>query len=185
MKMRLFLLPFLAITMVGCASGPKYADVKGSIPALQPDQGRIYFYRPSAIGAAVQPNIRLNGDVVGEMKSHGFFFVDRSPGNYVVSAQTESEATLQLALQASQTQYVQGSITIGFFVGRPQLTLMDATNALIELQDLAYIGTVPLRAGSAEEPAPAAAAPPASQAGVPAQLKDLEGLLKESAPEKK
>jgi len=182
--MRILLL-LLAAVAFGCASGPKYAEIKGSIPALQPDLGRIYFYRPSAIGAAVQPNIRLNGDVVGEMKPHGFFFVDRSPGNYVVSAQTESEATLQLALQANRTQYVQGSITIGFFVGRPQLTLVDATNALIELQDLAYIGTVPLRAGSAEEPATAAGAPPAAQADAPVRLDDLKGLLQDSAQEKK
>ena len=176
MSVRLFLILITAV-ISGCASGPKYSEVKNSIPALDPEQGRIFFYRPSVIGAAIQPNILVNGSVVGEMVSKGFFYVDRSPGHYVVSASTESEATLQLMLQASQTQYVKGSISIGILVGRPNLTLVDQMNALSEMQDLGYSGSAPLYAGSGSgAPPPSAAAPPGS--GVSGtKLKDLEGLL--------
>jgi hypothetical protein len=104
--------------------------------------------------------------------------VDRSPGQYVVSASTESEATLQLMLQASQTQYVKGSISIGILVGRPNLTLVDQMNALIEMQDLGYSGSASLQAGSSSggAPPPSAAAPQGS-GGSDTKLKDLEGLL--------
>jgi hypothetical protein len=70
-------LPVLLIA--GCASGPKYTEVMSTIPSLTPPQGRIYFYRPSALGAAVQPDIKLNGQKVGTAKPHGFYFVDRGP----------------------------------------------------------------------------------------------------------
>lgn len=179
MRIRLFLL-LLAALVSGCASGPKYSEIKNSIPELNPEMGRIYFYRPSVVGAAVQPNILLNGTVVGEMVPNGFFYVDRTPGSYMATARTESEATLQLTLQPNQTQYVKGSISIGFFVGRPNLMLVDQMNALTELQDLAYIGTATLHAGSAgaaSTSAPASAAAPPGAGGSKTQLKDLEGLL--------
>ena len=180
MIMRIALL-LLAAALAGCASGPKYADVKGSIPELAADQGRIYFYRPSAMGAAIQPNILLNGTVVGEMVPQGFFFVDRAPGIYLATARTESEASVQIPLSANDTKYVRGSISLGIFVGRPNLDLVDKADALSELDYLGYTGNVTLRAG------PAGAAPAATAAGVPssaaategAQMKDLEGLLQE------
>ena len=180
--MRIALL-LLAAALAGCASGPKYSEIKGSIPELNPDQGRIYFYRPSAIGAAIQPNILLNGTVVGEMVPQGFFFVDRSPGKYLATARTESEASVQIPLAANETRYVRGSISLGIFVGRPNLNLVDAKDALIELVDLGYAGTAALRTGSAGA-APAAAGQVSASAPEPvtgsgAQMKDLEGLLKD------
>ena len=182
MQVRLWLL-LSAAAISGCASGPKYSDIKGSIPAVDPAAGRIYFYRSSAVGAAVQPDIRLNGEVVGEMKPLGFFYVDRSPGRYFVSAQTEAEATLHVNLEANQTQYVRGSITFGFFVGHPDFTLVDRANAVVELDSLSYTGTAPLVPGSAGTEPPAAsagsttaeAAPPAASGTT--SMKDLEGLL--------
>ena len=40
------------------------------------------------MGAAVQPDIKLNGEKVKTAKPHGFYFMDRDPGNYEVTAAT-------------------------------------------------------------------------------------------------
>src|ERR1700686_5101650 len=78
--------------LAACASGPKYSDVKSSIPPLSSDQGRVYFYRSnSMMGSAIQPSIMLNGEKVGDSKPGGFFYVDRPPGNYEVVCGTEVE----------------------------------------------------------------------------------------------
>lgn len=45
---------------IGCASGPKYAEMAQTIPELSSDRGRIYIYRNSILGAAIQPDVRLN-----------------------------------------------------------------------------------------------------------------------------
>jgi len=169
----------LAAALVGCASGPKYSTLKSSIPELSPEQGRIYVYRPSVLGAAFRPNVLLNGTVVGEMVSRGFFFVDRAPGSYLVSAKTETEATLQLALQANQTQYVKASVTFGIIAPRPAFELVDGTSALIELQDLAYTGSASLAADAANAPPTASAAAPSGIERRNVRLEDLEGLLEE------
>jgi hypothetical protein len=185
MRHRLWLVLCAALA-AGCASGPKFSEVRSTIPDLAPEHGRIFFYRPSAVGAAVQPNILLNGDVVGEMVPLGFFFVDRYPGNYVVSAATESEASVSLSLEPKQTQYVRGSLSIGFFVGRPVFTLVDQTSALAEMEELSYVGSTPLTGDPARAAAPPGAAPPppAPAKGSATTLKDLEGLMPGAAGSK-
>lgn len=176
------MLLLLAAALVGCtASGPKYSEVKDSIPALHPEQGRIVFYRNSAVGFAVKPDIQLNGSVVGEMMPMGFFYVDRAPGTHVATARTEVEASLQIPLAANETRYVRGSISLGILVGRPNFNLVEPRDAVLELMDLAYTGSSILRASTEGAPpahSPAAAARPTSAAtGGGAEMKDLEGLL--------
>ena len=80
MRRALFAAVPLMLLLAGCATGPKYTEVVSTLPSLTPSEGRIYFYRPSALGAAVQPEIKLNGQKVGTAKPHGFYFVDRAPG---------------------------------------------------------------------------------------------------------
>jgi hypothetical protein len=183
MRLRLFLL-LCAVVLAGCASGPKFSEIQSSLPALKPELGRIFFYRSSVLGAAIQPNILVNGDVVGEMVPMGFFFVDRSPGNYLVSAATEAEATLPLSLEPNQTQYVRGSISFGAFVGRPSFTLVDSMNALNEMQDLGYVGSTGLHVGAMRATAPPDAPVQALADDSSATLKDLEGLLTGKAVKK-
>lgn len=79
----------ITVLMAGCASGVKYSEMASTIPTIKQDQGRVYFFRSSSlIGAALQPDIKLNSEVVGQSKPGGFFFVDRPAGKYVVSTAT-------------------------------------------------------------------------------------------------
>jgi hypothetical protein len=41
------------IFAVGCASGPKFSDYRPTVSPPAEGNGRILFYRPSALGAAV------------------------------------------------------------------------------------------------------------------------------------
>ena len=123
----------------GCASGAKYGEVASTFPAVNPAQGRIYFYRPSAFGAAVQPDIRLNGEKVGTAKPHGFYFVDRAPGNYEVAAATETEKKLTFTLAPREERYVRLKIQMGLMVGRIVPELVDKAEAESDLKSLSYI----------------------------------------------
>lgn len=109
----------------GCATGKKFADAKATLPPLAPDQGRIYFYRVSALGAAVQPAVKLNGEKIGNAKPSGFFFVDRAPGDYQVETSTEVKRRLSLTLDKQQTRYVRLNMAMGFFVGHVYPELVD------------------------------------------------------------
>ncbi len=134
---------FLIIVLSGCASGVKHKDMAASIPTLQEDHGRIYFYRSaSMIGAAVQPSIKLNGAEVGESKPGGFFFVDAKAGNQEVMCSTEVDKKLTFTLEKGEVKYVRTSVGMGLLVYRVAPELVSKEEAQKELPDLSFTGTL-------------------------------------------
>ena len=132
----------VAVLLAGCAaSGAKYDQVASGMPSLKPGHGRVFFFRSSSMfGAAVQPDIKLNGEVVGTSKPGGFFYVDRPAGNYTASAATETEKVATFSLAAGETKYLRTSPSMGLVVGRIIVELESADKAKTELASLSYTG---------------------------------------------
>jgi hypothetical protein len=115
---RLLLALLAAALLAGCAtSGVTYTDLQAKLAPPAAGQGRIYIYRTMVMGAAVQPEVKLNDVVVGSAVPRGFIYLDRPAGNYTVSSATEVTRTLSLTLAPGQVRYVKLSIGMGFFVG--------------------------------------------------------------------
>ena len=136
------LVPVLIMTAVlgACASGQKFTTLQATFVPSKSEGGRIFFYRPSAFGAALRPVVLLNDERVGEAQSWGFFFIDRSPGNYVVVTSTEVTRKVSFTLEAGQTRYIRFSTSFGFFVGHVYGELVDDDVGLREIKDCVYIG---------------------------------------------
>jgi uncharacterized protein DUF2846 len=139
--------------------------------------GRIMFYRDSSIvGLAIQPDIRLNGEVVGSSTPGGFFFVDRKPDKYYVSVATETENSVEFDLKEGQTRYVRTYVSMGVLIGRAYPQLMDPDQAIVDIQDLSYTGDPALLAGQPGEPRPGGQAS-ADRGGGPVSIDELKDLL--------
>jgi len=182
--MRIFRLLVIAVAifLTGCvATGPRYAEVEASFPTLRPGDGRLVVYRSGGLGPVVQPDIKLNGEVVGKSQPDGFFFVDRAAGKYTVSARTEIETSLDVDLEDGRTTYVQTGITMGLFVGHPVFGLQSESMAVKHLPHLAYTGAIPLTPGApralAANDTTARSTNERSRAPGPVTLDDLNGLL--------
>lgn len=127
-----------ATLLAGCA-GPRYADVSARISALQPGEGRIYFYQPKTAngGKTQHPAILVDGTRVGKSKMGHFFFVDRSAGTLEVTTATdrkEQKAPITVPLAAGQTQYVRVDIEGGKQVLQLEGSAEAAQQALAELR---------------------------------------------------
>jgi len=125
---------------VSCATGTKFSDLQ---PKTQPggvEVGRIFFYRPSSLGAALRPSVKLNGESVGKAVSHGFFYVDRPPGAYEVVTETEVKRKVSFVLQKGQTRFIRFSASLGFFVGHVYGEVVDQELALGEIKNCKYTG---------------------------------------------
>ena len=174
------LLPLVLVAALllvgGCASGgPRHAEIRQTLAQPDPGMGRIYFYRDSTpVGAAIQPDIRLNAQVVGSSKPGGFFFVDRSPGKYLVSLTTEVERTLEFELASGESRYVRTYISMGILVGRPNAELIHPSQGEAALSNLIYIGNPSLLA---RNPGPSMQPVAAPRSGV--MMNELDGLLPE------
>ncbi len=129
---------FLILT--GCASGPKFAEFQSELAPVTENNGRIYVYRNSAFGAAIQPAVRLNDEVVGKAKPKGFFVIDRPAGNYVISASTEAKRSLSLALANGEEKYVRLEIKIGLLAGHIKPVLVEPDIGKEEIKKTKYIG---------------------------------------------
>jgi hypothetical protein len=130
-----------ALLAAGCASGPQYKDVASSIPTLASDHGRVYFFREDTFaGAMIQPEIKLNDQVVGRSVPGGFFYVDETPGAYTVATSTEVTKTISFTLHAGETKYVRTSISMGLLVGHITPSLDDPETGPKEIESLKYTG---------------------------------------------
>ena len=139
----LFAITCATIMCTGCASGPKYASVVDSLPALEEagEQGRIFIYRDGSIfGVAVQASVLLNEVAVGKSRAGSFFFVDVDQGNCEVSCETESESSITFDIAAGETKYVRTRVELGVLVGRIVPYLETEEVAMKTLPSTSYIG---------------------------------------------
>jgi hypothetical protein len=172
----------MAVIVAGCATGgQKFKEMSSEMAAPPAGMGRIYFYRTSVIGAAVQPEVKLNGEVVGKAVPQGFFYADRPPGDYTVTTATEVEKKLTFTLDAGQVRYVRLAISMGVFVGHVYGELVDEPVAVKEMESTSYTGSVAAKSTltsssktlegeeirSAFEATPSTAAAPRSNVGAP------------------
>jgi hypothetical protein len=127
--------------LAACASGPKYNEVSAKLTPPNAGTERIWFYRTAVLGAAVQPEVKLNGQVVGKAVPSGFFYEDVAPGDYTVTTATELEKKLTFTLEKGQPRYVRLDISMGLFVGHVYGVLVDEPKAKEELASTSYVGT--------------------------------------------
>ena len=136
----LLTLALASVIMTGCASGPTYESYKANIPSVNPEKGRIYFYRTAVLGAAVQPAVRVNGTEVGKSTPQGFFYYDCDPGEYVVETSTEVTRRLTMLVAKGQERYVRLNISMGFMVGHVYPELVEDAVGAREIQGCKYTG---------------------------------------------
>lgn len=130
----------LLLVLAACAGGPQFDQVQSGFPPLAPGMGRIYIYRTTVMGAAIQPSVKLDGETVGDAAPNGFFYVDRPAGTHQISTSTEVTRVLSLTLESGQVRYVRLGISFGFLVGHVYPELVDDSEGMKEIKDLHYTG---------------------------------------------
>ena len=132
-----FLFSFL---LAGCASGPQFKEVVNTFPAVPAESGRIYIYRPSAFGAAIQPKIRVNDEVVGTAQARGFTYVDRPAGEYEIATSTEAKRKLKLTLEPGDEKYVRLEVKMGLLVAQIKPVQVESDVGQSQLEKTKFMG---------------------------------------------
>ncbi len=95
-------------------------------PVAPPPAGKaqVVFYRPSNFaGMALTFTVHEGYKGLGRLPNGNYFVWVAEPGQHTYSVQSEATDTLTLEVEAGETYYVQQTIGMGFFMGRPHLTL--------------------------------------------------------------
>jgi len=102
----LLLVGGLALLSAGCASGPRYTNYRAAVAPPPDGYGRIWIYRPAVHGAETQPEVKVDGQVVGRAVPRGVFHVDTPAGVHQVSASTEWKHTAIVNVPPNADTYV-------------------------------------------------------------------------------
>lgn len=124
-----------------CAEGPTFGDMNPNLVSDQPENGRIFFYRPSSFETTIQPEVMLNKERVGVARPWGFFYVDRPPGDYkvTITSEVEFERVASFSLEKGQTRFIRFSSDSGFIEGQVFGELVEESVGLEEIKDCIYI----------------------------------------------
>jgi hypothetical protein len=132
----------LILVLAGCGShSARMDEVQPTLPALDPDSGRIFFYRVHRMEdpGRLHPPIILHGEYVGQFKPGAFFFLDVAPGDKEVAVGSNVEPQLRFTLQRGETRYVRG-LENRWKSPRFEAGLVDNTIAEREVRETVYGG---------------------------------------------
>jgi hypothetical protein len=108
-----------AVFAAGCAagggSGADGGDAAGP-PSLAAGDARICFYRETWHALSVQPDVTVNGQIVGRALPNAWFCVDRKPGTYDISTVSEPDRKFSAALKAGETRWASLEFTVTWFL---------------------------------------------------------------------
>lgn len=107
-----------AATTVAPATGPGIEASK--------DMGTVVFFRESNFaGAAVSFKVREGATELGKLSNGSYFVAKLPPGVHEFTVHSEAKDVLNLEVEAGEIYYLQGSISMGLLVGRPNLAPSD------------------------------------------------------------
>ena len=108
------------------APAPAPAAGDSLIGAPSEGMGQIVFFREKKFaGAAVKYKVREGETELGKLSSGTYFVASVAPGTHQYTVHSEAKDVLTLEVEAGETYYVLGSITMGFMAGRPNLSPSD------------------------------------------------------------
>ncbi|MCD9088063.1 DUF2846 domain-containing protein [Stenotrophomonas sp. SY1] len=102
------------------------AAAPGMIGPAPADKAQIVFFRPSKFtGGAIGFKVREGEQELGKLRSGNYFIHLAEPGTHEYTVHSEAKDVLSLEVEEGETYYVQGTITMGVFAGRPNLSPSD------------------------------------------------------------
>lgn len=101
-------------------------EVVSSIAPPPADKGQIVFFRDKKfVGGGVNYKVREGDSELGKLSNGSFFVHVTEPGAHEYTVHSEAKDILNLEVEAGETYYVIGGVTMGILAGRPNLSPSD------------------------------------------------------------
>ncbi len=98
----------------------------GAIGTPPEGKGLVVFFREKKFaGSAIRYKVREGTTELGTLISGGYFVHVADPGAHAYTVHSEAKDVLNLEVEAGETYFVIGGVTMGFMAGRPNLSPSD------------------------------------------------------------
>ncbi len=115
------------------AATPEAAPVPTEAPAAEalpngiaspPEgKGQVVFFRESKfVGGAISYKVREGDTELGKLSNGSYFVYVAEPGAHAYTVHSEAKDVLNLEVEAGETYFVSGGVSMGVFAGRPNLS---------------------------------------------------------------
>lgn len=102
------------------------AATHGTVGPAPADKAQIVFFRPSKmLGGAIGFKVREGEQELGKLRSGNYFIYLAEPGTHEYTVHSEAKDVLTMEVEAGETYFVQGTISMGVLAGRPNLSPSD------------------------------------------------------------
>jgi hypothetical protein len=108
------------------AEVPAAEALPSGISAPPEGMGQIVFFRESKfVGGAIGYKVREGETELGKLSNGSYFVHVTTPGPHAYVVHSEAKDVLNLEVEAGETYYVVGGVSMGVFAGRPNLSPSD------------------------------------------------------------
>ena len=102
------------------------AATNGKIAPPPAGKGQIVFFREKKFaGSAIRYKVREGEAELGKLSSGTYFVHATDPGAHEYTVHSEAKDILNMEVEAGETYYVIGGVTMGLFAGHPNLSPSD------------------------------------------------------------
>ncbi|MDR0700120.1 MAG: DUF2846 domain-containing protein [Tannerella sp.] len=133
-----------SLLMTSCGTGQTTTSYDVPPPEAQyvltNDCALLHIYRPSSMmGMAISYDLYLNEWVLFRVKNKTKTTIRiTSPGTYTLWAKTEAREELPVNIELGKEYYLRCSVSMGAFVGRPDLSLIDPQMGKMEFDKVPW-----------------------------------------------
>lgn len=105
------------------AAAPAAEALPNGIAAPPEGKGQIVFFRESKfVGGAISYKVREGEAELGKLSNGSYFVYVAEPGAHAYTVHSEAKDVLNLEVEAGETYFVSGGVSMGVFAGRPNLS---------------------------------------------------------------
>ena len=102
------------------------SDLPEGLLAPPEGKGQIVFFRPSKfVGGGVGYKVREDEIELGKLSNGSYFVHVAEPGAHAYVVHSEAKDVLNIEVEAGETYFVVGGVTMGILAGRPNLSPSD------------------------------------------------------------
>lgn len=102
---------------------PAGEALPNGIAAPPEGKGQIVFFRESKfVGGAISYKVREGETELGKLSNGSYFVYVAEPGAHAYTVHSEAKDVLNLEVEANETYFVSGGVSMGVFAGRPNLS---------------------------------------------------------------
>lgn len=110
----------VAAPVVEAKKDPKPNTIEIGTPAE--GMAQIVFFRPKKfVGGAIGFIVREGETELGKLRNGNYFIAAVTPGKHAYVVHSEAKDVLNVELEAGETFFAKGSVTMGVMAGRPNL----------------------------------------------------------------